>query len=136
MRIDSIKIKQRLIGAFLLVSLIALWQGLKGVSGLSVAKKGQDKMATNFVPSINYLHNIRFGMMSLISVERGLINRRMMDPQIRQGQYKMADSSWELTDKAWKSYDSIEEWTSKDEENLWNELQGPWKAWKAKSSGV
>ena len=52
MRVDSIKIKPRLIGAFLIVALIAALIGFKGLSGLKSSMDVQDEVATVRLPSI------------------------------------------------------------------------------------
>jgi methyl-accepting chemotaxis protein len=125
---NNMKIRTKLLGGFVLVAIIAGIIGYIGYNGMQGIQKGQDEIATVILPSINNLQIIREGQTSVVVGERGLINRRMIEKEVRQAQYDYIENAWKRIDEAWKIYEPIPQ--SKDEAEEWKNFVKLWDNWK------
>ncbi len=134
MKLKDVKIKWKLLAGFILVSVICIVLGFTGIIGLNSVFKSQKQIADEKVPAIISLSAIRYSQMAIWVAERGLINRRMMAPDIRQAQYRWIEKRWSELDKAFKQYDNRKK--SKQEEELWSSFKTNFELWKSKHQRV
>jgi methyl-accepting chemotaxis protein len=128
MNLKNVKIGTKLIGGFLIVALIAAIIGFVGYNGMSKIGKSQDDVATVLLPSIQALLTIDEAQTAIIAGERGLVNEKMMNREVRQAQYKYIADAFERADVAWKIYEPLPQ--SADETVEWKEFVPLWKKWK------
>ncbi len=127
MRINSIKLLPRVLGAFVIVALIAITIGMVGLK--TVTEIGGQRL-----PSIVALQDMTLAQQKVWVAERGLINPRMMDPKVRAAQYKYIEGAWTLADDAVKVYEPSAK--SKEEEAIWKELKPQWDEWRKSHEAV
>jgi len=125
----QIKIKSKLLLGFISVALIAGIIGLVGYIGMTIIKSAQKEIATVRTPSIACLYKISREQVNVWVAERGLINRRMMEPNIRKAQYNWIDSSFARAERAWLIHESLLQ--SPEEIAEWKLFVGKWDAWKS-----
>ena len=126
MRIDSIKIKPRLIGAFMIVALIAALIGWKGLGGLAVMKGSQDEIGVVRLPSVESLLIISEAQTAVDSAENALLCRSLT-PEIRRAQYQRFDDAEKRYKDAWAIYEPLPQ--TKKEAGLWKEFTPAWETW-------
>ena len=117
----NMKIGKKLILGFLIVALIAAAIGVVGYLGL-------DEVAYVRLPSIESLLKMSEAQTAVLAGERGLINRRLMDSEIREAQYAYIDAAFERANAAWAEYEPLPQTT--EEAAVWNEFVPAWKAWE------
>ena len=125
----SMKIKSKLVFGFITVAAIAGIIGLIGYIGMSKIKTAQDEIATVRTPSISSLLKISREQVNVWVAERGLINRRMMAPDIRKAQYNWIDSAFAKAQRAWNIYEPLPH--TPEEAAEWQLFVGLWNTWKA-----
>jgi methyl-accepting chemotaxis protein len=128
MNLKNVKIGTKLISAFMIVAIIAAIIGFVGYRGMSQIGKSQDEVATVLLPSIQALLTIDEAQTAVYAGERGLINRRMMEKELRQAQYKYIADAFERVDVSWKIYEKLPQ--TADEAAEWKEFVSIWKQWK------
>ncbi len=132
--LDNIKIGRKLIGGFIFVALIAGVIGGAGYYGLGTTRVSYDLVTENYLPSVIALATIDEAQTAVTVGERGLINRQMMDSELRQAQYDYIDAAWTRVDTAWQNFESHE--LSAEEQALWNTFTPQWNKWKADHNEV
>jgi methyl-accepting chemotaxis protein len=134
LRLDSIRIKPRLIGAFLAVALIAAIMAGYGLSGLGRVAGASKEISDVRVPSIVGVADMLQGQLGVWVGERGLVNRRMMDPKVREAQYAFIAKSWETANRGRKLYEALPQ--TPKEAKLWKELVPAWDKWEERHREV
>ncbi|MCE5314685.1 MAG: methyl-accepting chemotaxis protein [Armatimonadota bacterium] len=129
MRLDSIKLKPRLVGAFLIVALIAALIGWKGLAGLTQAGKGQKEVAKVILPGIVGLSKIHAGDLGVQTGERGLNNPMIVDAKLRQAQYDWLDEQWQLIEEGKKIYEPLPRTAKVDK--MWQAALSMLDEWKS-----
>ena len=124
----NIKIGTKLISGFITVALIVVINGFVGYNGMSNVMDSQDEIATVKSPSITNLLKLSREQVNVWVGERGLINRRMMKPELRKAQYDWIDAAFERADENIKIYESLPH--PSDEIEEWNKLIIEWNNWK------
>jgi methyl-accepting chemotaxis protein len=132
--LDNMKIRTKLLTGFLLVALIAGIIGFVGWNGMNTVSEYSDEIATVRLPSVNSLMVISEAQTAVLVGERGLINRRMMDPDIRKRQYDYIDSAFQRADEAWAIYEPLPQ--SEEEAAEWNRFVPLWNKWKSEHQQV
>ena len=127
MKLSSIKLKPRLIGAFMIVALIAAIIGVRGLSGMGQVKKAQDEGATVYIPSIQSLLVISQAQTAVDSAENILLCKDTT-PQMRADAYKRFDDAFKRADDARKIYEPLPQ--SADEKATWEKFIPAWDKWK------
>ncbi len=118
----NMKIAPKLIIAFIVVAIIA---GVVGVVGFtSISEIGNVRL-----PSVQALLEMNTAQAEVIIGERGLINDKMTDPELRQAQYDYIDKALEEAQAAWDIYVPLPK--NPEEEVLWNEFVPAWEEWVA-----
>lgn len=119
-----------MVTGFILVAAIALVVGIIGFYGMNQVMNGEKVIANEALPAIENLLSINEASTSVLLGERGLINRRMMDADVRDAQYAYIENAFIRANDAWSKYSDMPK--SKKEEELWNKLNGYWNDWKNK----
>jgi len=130
----NMKLRAKIVVALCAVGVIFLIACAVGYYVLTKVVESQDDIANVRLPGIHALLTISEGHVAVIAGERGLINRRMMDPETRKAQYAFIGDAWRRIDTAWKSFESLPR--SKDEAENWKKLASQWEAWKKESGRV
>jgi len=124
----SMKLATKITTGFVAVTLLAAAMGLVGLWGLRSAMGNLAQIGTDSLPSVQSLLILSESMYKVVATERGLINRRMSEPQFRTAQYEFAERALKRADAAWKVYEPLSR--DQEEDRLWKEVAGKWDAWK------
>ncbi len=124
----NLKLKLKLVVGFLVVATITGIVGYVGYSGLNSVMTNMDKITKEATPALMYVNQIESMLNFVVVAERGLINRRMMDPAVRQAQYKAVDDGLAKIEELWQAYDKIEK--DGEEATLWKEFISNYNEWK------
>ena len=122
------KIKSKLLFGFILVAIIAGVIGVLGYIGMSQIKAAQDEIAIVRSPSMASLLKISREQVNVWVGERGLTNRRMMEPELRKAQYRWIDSAFARAQRAWNVYESLPQLPEAEVD--WKVFVGSWNKWK------
>jgi methyl-accepting chemotaxis protein len=129
MNLKDVRIGTKLLGGYLIVAIIAAIIGYIGYNGMTKIGIEQDKGAKILLPSIQQLLTIDEAQTAALAGERGLTNRRMMEKEIRQAQYKFISDAFKRADEAWKIYEPLPQ--SPDAAEEWKTFVPLWTQWKA-----
>ena len=132
--IKQINITTRLILLFMLLAICAVIIALLGLSCIRQSTSDIQKIEKVSLPSINHLHLINEAQISVILGERGLINMRMLEPEIRQAQYDWIEDAIKQADISWQAYESLPQ--SQAEKEVWQQFISQWEEWKTASDKV
>ena len=116
----NLKIGVKLIIGFIIVSIIAGAIGIVGVTSLH-------EVGDVRLPSIQNLLIISKAQANVILAERALINRRMMDSELRQAQYAYIDAAFKMAEEAWTRYEPLPQ--TVEEAKVWTEFVVKWGEW-------
>jgi methyl-accepting chemotaxis protein len=122
------KIKTKLVGAFLATASISLIIGVIGF--LSVQKLGDSLTEVGAVrlPSIIGLQLINEAQTAIDGSENALLTEEL-EGQDRQEVYKRIADAWKRVDTGWKIYEPLPQ--TAEEAKIWKEFEPAWNAWKA-----
>lgn len=123
------KIRTKLLVSFIIVAIITGIVGLVGYNGMLKIMDSQTDIATNDLPAIKSLLIISEAQTSAWIGERGLINQRMMEKELRQAQYNYIESAFKRADEAWKVYEPLPQ--TAEELAEWKLFIPLWNTWKA-----
>ena len=132
--LKKITIKVKLLAAFIAIAVIAGVIGLVGYRGMSNIMTAQDELASVRLPSVVALQEMNKEMISVAVGERGLINRRMMDEDVRKAQYDFIDTAHFHLQKAWAIYEPLPQ--SEEEALKWKEFVPEFQMWLKLSQKV
>ncbi len=130
----NLKISTKLITSFILVACLAAAVGAVGFIGMSNTQKAQDDIASVRLPSVKALLTMSEAQTAVLTGERGLVNRRMMDPEIRNVQYQYIEDAFSRAEEAWRIYEPLPQ--TQDEAVMWKQFVPQWEDWKEKSAIV
>jgi len=125
---SNLKIGMKMILAFAFVSAIALVIGIVGLNGTSELNDVTEDIAGVRVPRIESLMGIAEAQTAILAGERGLINRRMMEPSLRRAQYDYIDDAQKRAGKYWELYMGIPR--TAEEQEKWDAFVPKWDEWK------
>ena len=126
---NKLKIKSKLLLGFISVAVVVGIVGYVGHNGMSKGTESIEEIAEVRLPSIQSLLVILEGKTGVWVAERGLINRNMMDPVVRQAQYDYITDKFEAIDEAWNTYAPLPQ--TPEETVEWNRFVKLWDDWKA-----
>lgn len=126
--LNKLRLAPKLIASFVVIALIGTLVGIIGVRGLHQVGSAYEIATRDCAPSVEALLRISEAQQMVWVAERGLINRRMMDPEIRKAQYQYADEGWKQAQDAWAAYDKLPR--DAEEDKQWKELATVWEEWK------
>ncbi len=130
----QMKLGTKIVAGFVVVTLTAAVMGAVGYYGLNEVSKNMYEVADVRLPSVQTLLVMKEAQYSILAGERGLINRRMVDPTVRKAQYDHIELSWKEAAEAWKIYEPLPQ--TVEEAALWKEFVPKWEAWKKASQQV
>lgn len=128
------KIATKLYVGFATVLAIMLVIGGLARSYLDSVSKSTVDIGTNRVPGMNALQNMSIAQLRIGAGIRGLINRRMMEATVRQGNYTEVTDGFVFYNAARGIYEPLPR--TKDEDRLWQELQPIFGSWQRDIDGI
>jgi methyl-accepting chemotaxis protein len=130
----TMKTGTKVLAGFVVAIVITVVIGGAGYWGISTLKSHVMQIGEVQLPSIRGLNLIAKGQLNVSYGERGLVNRRMMEKEIRQNQYTRIDQGFKQADQGFKMYEPLPQ--GADEAALWKEFKGLWDDWKRKLETV
>jgi len=127
--LQKLTIRVKLLAGFILVAIVAGLIGFVGYNGLTKIMAAQDEIATVRLPSVQSLLMISKAQSGVWVAERGLINRRMMEPEVRKAQYAYIEESFKKAEEAWAIYEPLPQ--TAEEKAEWDVFVTLWNKWKA-----
>jgi len=131
---NTLKIKTKLLIAFIIIAAIAGIIGIVGYNGMHKIMDSQNDIVEVRIPTITNLLEISKEQANVWIGERGLINRRMMDPAIRKAQYDFIDGAFSRASENFKTLEAIPK--TEEEAKAWEEVKGNWNIWKKEHEQV
>ncbi|WP_199872895.1 methyl-accepting chemotaxis protein [Inediibacterium massiliense] len=122
------KIRTKILMGFIIVSLLTGVIGLTGYYSMKNIMQDQYEIADVRLPSVEALLIMNEAQTAVVVGERGLINKDMMDKEIRQAQYTYIEKAFQRAEKARKTYEPLPQ--TKEEKDLWEEFVPQWNKWK------
>ncbi|MCP4581523.1 MAG: methyl-accepting chemotaxis protein [candidate division Zixibacteria bacterium] len=133
--IRRLKLGPKMIGGFVLVSLLAVFVGIMGIYGMAKIRTVSEEMANVQIPSINSLGAINEGMTSIQRGERSAIMAiQNFDMDAYERQLTILQEKWLAVNDSWQVYESLSK--SASEEEIWVSMQEKWNDWKANHENV
>jgi len=133
MRMNSIKLLPRVMGAFLAIAAIAAVIGIQGLLGMSFANKSFEAETHVFLPSSSAIQAIRAQVLFARLAERSLIIPSLND-KVKNTNTKRFSSAFTLLDEARKKYESLPQ--QEDEQALLDKFTPAYNDWKTKTNTV
>ena len=130
----NVKLKTKIVFSLGAVGVIFLIACTIGYCVLSRVMESQNDIAGVRLPGVRALLTISEGQGAVVMGERGLVNRKMMEPEVRKAQYAFIEDAWKRIGPAWKVYESLPR--GKDEAEIWKRLASQWETWKKDSERV
>lgn len=132
--VKNIKIRTQLMMLFALLAICAIIIATLGLSSIRQSTSDLQEIETVSLPSIQHLQSLNEAQISVILGERGLIDMRMLDPQVRQAQYDWIEAANKQAEASWEIYEVLPQ-TEKEKE-LWQQFIPLWEEWKVESDKV
>ena len=132
--LGNIKIGPKLVGAFVIVALIAAVIGMMGYASLNTLERHIEEVGMVRMPSVQALLIISEAHTAIKAGERGLLNRRMSETEVRQAQYDDIDEAWAWADEAWRNYEPLPH--TDEEARVWQQFKPAWEEWKRNHAAV
>ncbi len=125
--LQSLSLKTKLLGAFLVVALITVAVGVIGYRGILFAAKAQDAFASERLPAVNALWMIAKGQSDVQRGERTMLLTQVTGDEIAS-QGKRIKNYLEMAEKGWAIYGALPK--GAEEEALHRELKMAWDEWR------
>ncbi len=122
----NMKLSVKLIGGFVIVAIIAAIIGGVGYWSLNVAKKAQNEVAGNRLPSVYGLQSMNEAQSAIQGYERTIAYEK--DPEILKHQYANLADAWKRAEDGWKIYEPLPQ--TDEEAVIWKTFVEDWNAWK------
>jgi methyl-accepting chemotaxis protein len=130
----KMKLGAKIVSGFLAVTVIAAVMGIVGYEGMSRIMAQTDEITGNRLPSVQSLLIMSEAQQAVIVGERGLINKRFMEPQVREAQYAYIEGALKRAGDAWKVFEPLPQ--TKEEDKLWKDFVHLWKQWEKEHQKV
>lgn len=124
----NLKISSRILAGFILISLITGFLGFTSYTSMKEIMSNQQEIASVRLPSVQALLTISEAQTAITVGERTLINRRVIEPDIRKAQYDYIEAALLRADAAWNTYTALSQ--TAEEEQIWKEFVPQWNNWK------
>ena len=122
----NMKLSVKLIGGFILVSVIGAIIGCVGYWALHTAKSAFEGVSRDNVPTIYSLETMHKAQVAIESAERVLVYEK--NPDIMKRQYAYLEAAWKHADEGRKIYERLSH--TEKETSDWNTFTQDWNAWK------
>jgi methyl-accepting chemotaxis protein len=103
----KMKLGPKILTGFLLVTSFTLVTGIVSYVGMSGITARMDEFARGMIPRARCLLILRETQTAVAVAESGLLNDRMMSPDMRNAQYRVINDAWERANDAWKTYEPL-----------------------------
>lgn len=123
---NNLKIGVRLIGAFVLVSIIIVAVGLVAVVMSTNMLHSSDEIFHNRLPSIKSLHIISEAQTDLDAMENAVLSKHISGKE-RKDILARSEAAKKRIDEALKIYGPLPR--TKEEDQVWNEFLSAWQNW-------
>ncbi|MDK9698843.1 MAG: methyl-accepting chemotaxis protein [bacterium] len=125
--LDNIKLGNKLVGAFLLATLITVFVGFYAQSVQKTTMKAQDDIAQINLPSVQATLQMQVALVEVSLFERALLLRRMVGDD-RKSQYGKMKEAWEHYDAAKAVYEPIPQ--TPEEKQVWDQVVPLVEEWR------
>ena len=132
--LNNMKLGKKMQGAFLCVTFIGIIIGITGLLSMQSLDREINEIGVNRMPSVHSLTSIATALNKVWAAERGLINPKLMDPELRKGNYAYLDEAWKSASDSLKQYESLTQ--TKEEAAAWKDFVLLWDNWKEKHRKV
>ena len=130
----EVKLRTKIVFALGAVGAIFLIACAVGYCVLARVVESQNSIAGARFPRVQALLTINDGQGAVVTGERGLVNRKMTEPEVRKADYAYIEDAWKRIVPAWKTYESLPR--GKEETEIWKKLASQWEAWKKDTDRV
>ncbi|WP_297426417.1 methyl-accepting chemotaxis protein [Clostridium sp.] len=131
----NMKLSSRIIGGFILVSIITLMVGMCGWYGIVQLTEHIKEVGQVRMPSIDALLQVEVQQNKVLTAERGIINKELSSTKdLRTAHYTYMDNALSDGDAAWKVYEPLPQ--TKEESELVSKFLPQWDTWKKKHQAV
>jgi len=107
---------------------------LLGINCIRQATSDLREIEKVSLPSVQHLQSINEAQISVILGERGLIDMRMLEPEVRQAQYDWIQDAHKQAQSSWEVYESLTQ--NREEQLIWQQFVQQWEDWKNDSAKV
>lgn len=128
---NNLSVGKKLSIVFSLIIFVALVIGAAGYYGMRQITKASDQLVGEAIPGLRAILTISDAQRGIVAAERGLVDQRITDLQVRAQQYEYIQSQWTRIDKEWKIYESLPR--SVEEQAVWQQLSAEWQQWQKSS---
>ncbi len=131
--LSRLKIGHKIVMSFSILLLLSGFIGFTGYRGLNNIFEKTEEVGQTRLPSIYGLLTISSAQRSVITGERGLVNRRFTG-NVRTAQYDYIQNSLQMAKKGWDVYEPLPQ--TKEEDKIWLEFKSAWDSWRSESDKV
>ncbi len=128
MNFKDLRIKWKVLLGFLAVVVICVIQAVVGYLTINRTVSVDKEMFETRQPAAVKLSHLNYDLLAMSAGERGLINRRLMDPQIRQAQYKWIAKHKQDFQETSSFIDKLN--LTDEEKNIWSQYKTSYAEWK------
>ncbi len=132
--LSTMKTGTKVLAGFAIALVISLFVGVIGYRNISGMTTDIIDLGEQRYPAVTGLFMLQVAQQKIWVGERGLTNRRMMEPSVRQAQYDWIAAAHADAQAGWKIYEPINK--SSDETRIWNSLLPAWEQWKKDHQAV
>ncbi|MBN1759970.1 MAG: MCP four helix bundle domain-containing protein [Chitinispirillaceae bacterium] len=125
--LKNMKLSTKLIGSFLIVSVITLSVGFLGWNGARMMSRHIREVGDFRMPAVQSLLMVKYGFEQLRAAQRTLFNPALSNEE-RERQFANVAAAREYYMNAWEMFEALPR--EKEEERLWNEFKASVGAWK------
>jgi len=130
----NIKLGSKVVLAFIFLIAVMGFVCFQGYSGMKNIMSGTNQIVDVRLPGIQSVLQIAAAQCKVLVGERGLINNKMMSPDIRKAQYDYIDANFKEAEEIWNVYKTLAK-TNKEGE-IWNSFIPKWNDWKKGEEGM
>jgi methyl-accepting chemotaxis protein len=123
----NVKTRTKILSSFAVAVIVSMIVGVVGYRAIVRLAAHNYELGIVRVPSIVGLHGIAKGQLNCAIGERGLMNRRMMDPPTRAEQYRRIEEGHKTAQEGWDLYEPLPK--TSEESVLWQECKAHWADW-------
>ena len=126
--LNDIKTSTKLLFGFGLAIAVTLIIGIVGRQALVTASEHMDDIGKNRMPSLYGVQEMIAGQLHVAAGQRGLVNRRMMEHGVRQGNYDEIATGLRQAADGRKVYEALP--MAPEEQRIWSSFVPRWDEWQ------
>ena len=119
---------------FVVAIAIAVAVGLVGYRGIHQLSGHVEEIGVVRLPSVQGLCMIAQGQLRIGYADRGLLDPRMMEPQVRQSQYQRIEQATKQAAEGFAFYEPLPQ--TAEEAVMWEEFKGFWADWSQRQQQI